>query len=88
MFCAFKNYIYDLSSLRTWHPAGFQILESVKNGDVEKYLYGVYAAEKIAGINKHTHSNHSINLFEEPVAKLQIASSFVGLAAENVASIA
>lgn len=34
VLCAFKNYVYDLSALRTWHPAGFQIIESVKNGDV------------------------------------------------------
>lgn len=25
-FCVFKNLVYDLSPLRIWHPAGFQIL--------------------------------------------------------------
>lgn len=40
-FTIFGNYIYDLSPLKM-HPAGFKIIEAVKNESVDKYVYGMY----------------------------------------------
>ena len=88
VLCVFRNYVYDLSALRSWHPAGAEVLESARNGEVEKYLFGVYAAEKAAGVNAHAHSGHAVSLLSAPIARLQIAPAFAGLAAENAASVA
>ena len=44
-YVVFANYIYDVEPLRIDHPAGFQIVESVKNKEVDRYIYGMFASE-------------------------------------------
>jgi len=43
----FANYVYDVEPLKLHHPAGFQIVEAVKNKEVDRYIYGTCAADEL-----------------------------------------
>ena len=47
-YVVFENYVYDVQPLRRHHPAGFQIIEAVKNREVDRYIYGSCSAEELA----------------------------------------
>lgn len=42
----FNNYVYDIDALGSFHPAGMEVIRSVVNRDVDRYLYGMYSSEK------------------------------------------
>lgn len=43
-YVVFANYVYDVAPLRRHHPAGFQVIETVKNKEVDRYIYGSCSA--------------------------------------------
>jgi hypothetical protein len=58
----------------SWHPVGMQVIRSVVNRDIDRYLYGMYSSEKLPEIPEHSHSFRSLRLLNAPVAKLGITS--------------
>lgn len=44
-FISFANYVYDLSTMNIFHPAGLEVIKSVKSKEVDRYIYGMYASE-------------------------------------------
>jgi hypothetical protein len=43
-YVVFANYAYDMAPLKFLHPGGFQVIESVKNREVDRYIYGMYSS--------------------------------------------
>lgn len=54
------------------HPIGVDVIQSVANRDIDRYLYGMYSSEKHPEISPHSHSFRSLKLLDEPVAKIDI----------------
>ena len=73
-YIIFNNHVFDLAALGSWHPVGLQVIRSVVNRDVDRYLYGMYSSEKLPEIPEHSHSFRSLKLLNPPVAKLGITS--------------
>jgi hypothetical protein len=48
--------VYDLAPLLRVHPGGFEVIESVKNKEIDRYIYGMYSSEALPIIPKHSHS--------------------------------
>jgi hypothetical protein len=46
-YVVLANYVYDTAPLKTNHPAGYQIINAVKNREVDRYIYGSCAAEEL-----------------------------------------
>jgi hypothetical protein len=44
-YVIFGNQIYDAAPLKYDHPGGYEVIASVKNKSVDRYLYGMYASE-------------------------------------------
>ena len=44
-YVVFANNIYDIQPLRYNHPAGYQIVEVLKNKEVDRYIYGSCVAD-------------------------------------------
>jgi hypothetical protein len=61
-----------------FHPAGYEVVDSVKNRDIDRYIYGMYSSEALPEIPKHSHSSKFISLLANPIAKIQIAIPFEG----------
>jgi hypothetical protein len=80
----FANYIYELWPIKKWHPAGYQIIESVKNKEIDRYVYGMYASEDLPEINLHSHTFRSLELLGNPIARLNIAPIFAGFTRNQV----
>ena len=67
-----KSHVFDIAALGSFHPIGMQVIRSVVNRDVDRYLYGMYSSEKLPEIPVHSHSFRSLKLLNPPVAKLGI----------------
>jgi len=39
------NYVYNMAPIKIYHPAGYQIIQSVKNRSIDCYMYGSLPAE-------------------------------------------
>ena len=44
-YVVFANNVYDIQPLRYNHPAGYQIVEVLKNKEVDRYIYGSCVAD-------------------------------------------
>lgn len=75
----FANYVYDLTPLETYHPLGFRIIESIKNREFDRYIYGMYSTERAPLIVPHSHSLKAFDLLDNPIAKISIPSLYEGL---------
>jgi hypothetical protein len=71
-YIIFNNHVFDIAALGSFHPIGMQVIRSVVNRDVDRYLYGMYSSEKLPEIPVHSHSFRSLKLLNPPVAKLGI----------------
>lgn len=40
----FANYIYDLTSMNKFHPGGFEVINSIKSRELDRYIYGMYSS--------------------------------------------
>jgi hypothetical protein len=40
----FADYVYDIETLRGLHPGRQQVIEMVKGREIDRFLYGMYAA--------------------------------------------
>lgn len=56
-----------------------QVIRSVVNRDVDRYLYGMYSSEKHPELGAHSHSFRSLKLLEGPVAKLGIPQTCLNM---------
>lgn len=43
-YVIYANRIYDIELLRRFHPGGYQIINSVKNKEIDRYVYGMYSS--------------------------------------------
>ena len=43
-YVIYANRIYDIEPLRRFHPGGYQIIDSVKNKEIDRYVYGMYSS--------------------------------------------
>ncbi len=43
-YVVFANYVYDTEELKLYHPAGYQIIAAVRNREIDRYIYGMFAA--------------------------------------------
>ena len=77
-YVVFANYVYDVAPLRRHHPAGFQIIQAVRNKEVDRYIYGSCSADELAEVPLHSHSAQSFALMNDPVAKIDIPPTFEG----------
>ena len=75
----FANYVYDITPLEHSHPQGYRIIDSIRNRDFDRYIYGMYATERAPFIQPHAHSFRALDLLDSPIAKLTIAPLYEGL---------
>ncbi len=52
------------------HPAGYQILKLVRNREIDRFIYGMYRAEKLPLLPASSHSKKSLALLGNPIAKI------------------
>ena len=83
-YVIFANNIYDAGPLRYNHPAGYQIVEVLKNKEVDRYIYGSCVADELPDVRMWSHSYKSFTLMDDPVAKLDIMPTFDGFDAAEV----
>jgi len=76
--------VYDVSPLRINHPAGYQIVRAVRNKEVDRFIYGSCAADELPEVPIWSHSYKSFTLMEDPVAKIEISSTFAGFDKKEV----
>ena len=43
-YAVFSNFVYDLAPLKHNHPAGNEVINWIKNQEVDRYIYGAYTA--------------------------------------------
>jgi hypothetical protein len=58
--------------LRYYHPGGYQIIEAVKNREVDRFIYGMYAPEQFPDTPIYSHSYKCMTLVGDPIAKINI----------------
>jgi hypothetical protein len=75
-YAILDNKVYDLSPLRNWHPAGYQIIESLRNNEFDKFIYGIYGPYLDPSISRYSHSENIMNLLDQPVAEISIPSCY------------
>lgn len=68
-----------MAPLKLTHPAGYQIIESVKNREIDRFIYGMFRTEKHPFLPASSHSYKSFELLGKPVAKIDIPSPFEGM---------
>lgn len=61
------------------HPAGYQVLKLVRNREVDRFMYGMFSAEKLPNLPAYSHTARSLDLLGAPVAKINIASPYKGM---------
>lgn len=54
------------------------MIESVKNKEIDRYIYGMYSSEAMPEIPKHSHSSKFFALLDTPVSKISISNPFIG----------
>lgn len=62
-----------------YHPAGIEVIKSIKSKEVDRYVYGMYASEFLPEIEKYSHLASSFSLLNQPLYKLTIPSPFSGV---------
>ncbi len=75
----FANYVYNLDPLLYNHPCGYRIIDSVKGIEMDRYLYGMYEADRFPRIPTNSHGYLSLKLLDEPIAKINIPNVYSGL---------
>ena len=75
-YVVFANNVYDIQPLRYNHPAGYQIVEVLKNKEVDRYIYGSCVADELPEVPMWSHSFRSFTLMDDPVARLDIMPTF------------
>lgn len=83
-FVVFANYIYDTDPLKINHPAGYQIVEVVRNKEVDRYIYGSEVAAELPEVSMWSHSYKSFTLMDDPVARVNIEPTFDGFETPEV----
>ena len=61
-YVVFADHVYDISPLETLHPAGYQIVEVVKGREIDRFIYGMYAAEPLPEVPVFSHPDNSFKL--------------------------
>ena len=79
-YLIFSNRVYDIEDLKFIHPVGMQVILSVRNRDIDRFLYGMYSSEAHPELNPHSHSFRSLKLLNSPLAKVSIPQVFSGIA--------
>lgn len=77
-YVVFANFVYDAEPLKYHHPAGYQIVDMVKNRDVDRFIYGTEVAAELPEVPQWSHTYKSFTLMDAPVAKLTIEPTFQG----------
>ena len=75
----FANYVYDITPLEKFHPQGYRIIDSIKDRDFDRYMYGMFATERAPFVKPHAHSFRSFDMLEPPIAKISIEPLYQGL---------
>lgn len=70
--------MYNLEGLKVNHPVGYQVVNSVKNKEMDRYLYGMYTSETSPGLPLNSHSFKSMDLLGEPIGVLSVQSPYAG----------
>lgn len=65
--------------MRLFHPIGHKIIESVRDREVDRYMYGMYRSEREPQIPTNNHGHKAFSLLGKPIAKLDINSVYTGL---------
>ena len=78
-YCIFGNHIFDMSPIKWVHPVGYQILHLVKNREIDRFIYGMFRAEKLPRLPANSHSFKSLDLLGKPVAKIAIPYPYKGI---------
>ena len=60
----FANYIFDITPMEHSHPQGYRIIDSIRNRDFDRYVYGMYATERAPFIQPHAHSFKALDLLD------------------------
>jgi hypothetical protein len=50
----------------------------VRNKEVDRYIYGMFASEELPEVPLYSHSYKSFTLVGDPIAKIVIPSTFSG----------
>lgn len=59
-----------MAPMKLNHPAGYQILNLVRNREIDRFIYGMYRAEKLPLLPASSHSKKSLALLGNPIAKI------------------
>lgn len=65
--------------MKLTHPIGYQILDIVKNRDIDRFIYGMYRAERLPSLPTNSHSFRSLDLLGRPEAVISIPAPYSGL---------
>lgn len=68
-----------MSPIKWVHPVGYQILHLVRNREIDRFIYGMFRAEKLSRLPANSHSFKSLDLLGKPVAKITISSTYRGI---------
>jgi len=69
----FANYVFSLEPLLRFHPIGYQIVNTIKGRDLDRYMYGMYTSERVPIVPTNSHTFKSLDLLGDPVGKLSIS---------------
>lgn len=75
----FANYVYNIEPLTRFHPLGFEIIETIRGREFDRFLFGSAPTERLSNITPNPHSLKSIELLGSPIAKLKIPTVYEGL---------
>lgn len=74
----FANYVFNAEPMLYHHPCGYRIIDSVKGMEIDRYMYGMYAADRFPFIPANSHGFKSLGLLDAPLAKISIPGIYLG----------
>ena len=80
----FANYVFSVEPLLYHHPCGYRIIEAVKGMDMDRFMYGMYPADRFPLIPANSHGYKSFSLMDDPLAKINIPGIYLWLESEKI----
>jgi hypothetical protein len=68
----YENFIYSGEKIMQIHPAGREVIRSIKGRCIERYLYGMLPPDHLPNFSRHSHSDVSFKILEQPIGMINI----------------
>jgi hypothetical protein len=79
----YGNYVYDCESLKSQHPAGYQIILEQKDQCLDRYIYGMIGPESLPQVKLHSHTTRALEMMSQPIAKLQVPEQYLNFSGDS-----